>query len=519
MPVTKKDLDCIDFSALQAKYHYTEINWSEFHNAQGIDHYKLLAYLSNFYKGRDIFDIGTHRGASALALSYTSENTVYSFDIEHNYRLPQVPNIQYNLEDLWDMSVRSKWEAKLLGSAFIFLDIDPHEGTRELEFYEWLKQKNYQGFVICDDIWYFKPMRDAFWYKIPSEDKLDVTEVGHWSGTGIVRFQPSELWPSRTVPNNWTVVTAYFDLTKKTDASQQIKERDRNHYLVNSIATLSLDQNMIIYCEPENEEFMRSLRPAWLLTKTQFVTMSFEDFPLTKYREQIIENRKQFPYKFDDRNTASYYLLCMSRYDMLKRTIEQNPFNSTHFAWLNICIERMGFTNLIELDNVFLQNRNKFSTCYIDYRAKELVENPPNYYRNGGLCSMCSGFFTGNSYYMKEFCNEVEKAFMDYLKVGYGHADEQLFSVVYFRKPELFDVYYGDYLQMVRNYVYVKEAPHSPLNLLIQNSFNHQDYVTCLKGCRTLIESINKGYVNLNEADTKRLMTMYIKCSMTISPL
>ena len=268
MPIVKKDLDCIDLSTLQSKYQYTSINWYEFVNSQGIEHYKLLAYLSSFYKGRDIFDIGTHRGASALALSHTAENTVYSFDIEHKYTLPKVSNIQYALEDLWSESVRSKWEEKLLGSAFIFLDIDPHEGTREFEFYKWLKQKNYQGFLICDDIWYFKPMRDAFWYKIPSEDKLDITEVAHWSGTGIVRFQPSELWPLRVVPTNWTVVTAYFDLTKKPDASQQINERDRTHYLVNAISTLSLDQNMIIFCEPENEELLRSLRPSWLLNKT-----------------------------------------------------------------------------------------------------------------------------------------------------------------------------------------------------------------------------------------------------------
>ena len=513
MPITKGDLNVINLSPLQNVHSYTNINWSEFCNSQGIEHYKFLAYMTTFFKGRDIFDIGTHRGASALALSYTPENTVHSFDIEHLYNLPKVSNIEYNLQNLWEPVIRQIWEQKLLNSAFIVLDIDPHEGTRELEFYEWLKAKNYKGFVICDDIWYFKPMRDNFWYKIPSDDKIDVTELAHWSGTGIIRFQPSELWPAHSPPTNWTVVTAYFDLTKMPDASNEIKARPLEHYLTTSIATLSLDQNMIIFCESENEELIRKYRPAWLHNKTRFISMSFENFPLTKYRQRIIDNRKSHPYQFDPRNTASYYLFCMSRYAMLKMAIAYNPFNSTHFSWLNICIERMGFSNLMELDNVFEQNRDKFSTCYIDYRPKDLVENPPEYFKHGGLCSMCSGFFTGNSYYMKEFCNEIEKAFVDYLEQGYGHADEQLFSVVYFRRPEIFDFYFGDYFQMIRNYVWIKEAPQAPLNNLIQNSFNHKDYEVCKKGCRVLIDSIEKGYTSLNNDDKTRLINIYNMCN------
>ena len=89
---------------------------------------------------------------------------------------------------------------------------------------------------------------------------------------------------------------------------------------------------------------------------------------------------------------------------MLKATIECNPFRSTHFAWINICIERMGFKNLIRLDEALHCKRDKFSTCHIHYRPKQLVNNYPEYFRHGGLCGMCSGFFTGNHEYMLKFC-------------------------------------------------------------------------------------------------------------------
>lgn len=47
----------------------------------GKEHYKLLSYFSMQFNGATIIDIGTHRGSSALALSYNPTNTVYTFDI------------------------------------------------------------------------------------------------------------------------------------------------------------------------------------------------------------------------------------------------------------------------------------------------------------------------------------------------------------------------------------------------------------------------------------------------------
>ena len=56
------------------------------------------------------------------------------------------------------------------------------------QWFLFLKENNYRGFVICDDIWYFNEMRNNFWYKIEDEFKYDLTDLGHWSGTGVVFF-------------------------------------------------------------------------------------------------------------------------------------------------------------------------------------------------------------------------------------------------------------------------------------------------------------------------------------------
>lgn len=517
-------LQSLDLSPLRRDG--TAINWDEFLGRPGREHYALLYWLASRFEGREIFDIGTHRGASGLALAGGGpQNRIYSFDLEHKYPLAQLPNLEYSTDNLMTEEGFAKWSEKLLAAPFIFLDIDPHEGTRELEFVNRLREAGYKGFIICDDIWYFKEMRDNFWYRIPGPERVDVTELGHWSGTGVIRFagaslETRDLWPEYLSPrpSNWTVVTAYFDLTKMSDASISIKSRPSEHYLANARATMAVEQNLMVFCEPESVEALRAMRPAWLLENhTEFVPMSFEDFPMTRYREKIQQNRREKPYNFDDRNTASYYLLCMARYAMIKRAILENPFESTHFAWLNICIERMGWRNVAALEKVWPAQRDKFSTCWIDYQPEPLVRNLPEYFR-WGRCSMCSGFFTGRADYFREFCNEIEGKFLEALEEGYGHADEQLFSMVYFHgrggegAADLFDVYYGDYREMVTNYVEPVDKPGEPVRLLISHAYAHKNYEVAERGCEAVWRAWKKGSAVLDEGQLKELIRIYRDC-------
>jgi hypothetical protein len=478
----------------------------EFYGDCGRQHYRLLAYLSTLFNNSEIFDIGTHRGSSALALSYNSTNKVYSFDIENrskNY-INKPENIEFIIFNLFnnndnndnnDNNELEKWRKKLLNSPLIFLDIDPHDGILEYEFYQYLLENNYRGLLILDDIHHFEGMR-VFWDKIKCT-KYDITSLGHWSGTGLVKINNDNNVYIYDDENNYTLITAYFDLTKCPDASDEIKKRDGNYYLNYSKGCLHRNNNMVIFCDPEFEKSIWEIRPKDLHNKTRVIPISFEDMKMTKFRSKIIENRIKNPYYFDNRNTASYYLLCMARYDAIKRVIEENPFNSTHFAWINICIERMGPKNLENLDIALSQYRDKFSTCYIAYIPPHFTVHLKDYYQ-WGRCSLCSGFFTGNKEYMYTFCQKIEEAFLDTLDKGYGHADEQLFLIVYFKHPELFEFYYGDYQQMITNYTYIKENEYITSNL-ISNSFKDNNYIVCYDACKFLWKSYMLNYITISD--------------------
>jgi predicted O-methyltransferase YrrM len=169
----------------------------------GDEHYLFLAALSMQIKNKKIIECGTHNGRSTYSLYYgnkklNNNNMIYTYDINlflANHIFDDT-NIVFNMDDLFDKNVRELNKEHILSSDLLFIDIDPHEGVLEYEMYCWLKENDYQGLLLLDDIHLKEGHMNVntgnsmqkFWDKIEDEYKMDLTSVGHYSGTGIVSF-------------------------------------------------------------------------------------------------------------------------------------------------------------------------------------------------------------------------------------------------------------------------------------------------------------------------------------------
>ena len=158
-----------------------------YNNSQG-EHYRLLAYLSMLIDSHTVVDIGTYTGLSALALSYNENNRIITYDIEDCFTKysPNIitpknkKNIEFRIGDC------RKDVDLFKNTNFVVLDVDPHDGKQEVEFFKFFEEINYEGIVVLDDI-YINYDMEEFWKNIKQE-KHDVMRYGHWSGTGIVQF-------------------------------------------------------------------------------------------------------------------------------------------------------------------------------------------------------------------------------------------------------------------------------------------------------------------------------------------
>lgn len=161
----------------------TEIRQGYFNDKAGQEHYRLLAYISISKNNESLIDIGTLKGDSALALAYNKSNSVISFDIlDCGIGITDCPaNIKFIIGDV----MNDEYVDLLKSSSFILVDT-AHDGIFEREFYEHLSKINWRGILMMDDIILNDDMKEL-WAWIDRK-KIDMTDVGHWSGTGFVVF-------------------------------------------------------------------------------------------------------------------------------------------------------------------------------------------------------------------------------------------------------------------------------------------------------------------------------------------
>jgi hypothetical protein len=144
------------------------------------EHYDLLSTISHNYSGVKIYDIGTYRGLSAVALSSNVNNLVISYDIGYYVEVDRPDNVEFRIGNFYT-------DKEMLSSPLIVFDIDPHDGKQERVFVDNLISVGYKGKVLFDDIHLNEGMKQ-FWSSI-TQEKQDYTQYGHWSGTGVVIFK------------------------------------------------------------------------------------------------------------------------------------------------------------------------------------------------------------------------------------------------------------------------------------------------------------------------------------------
>ena len=151
------------------------------------EHYPLLCYISSKMHNAKIVELGARFGESAACLAYNSSNRVYSYDT--NDRIDQAcrkDNIEFRFKNVWEDSAEMEF---ISDADIILVDVDPHNGDMEVALVHKLNYYGFKGLLVCDDIGekHWPDMYNKFWKNVDLP-KYDVTDIGHFSGTGIVDF-------------------------------------------------------------------------------------------------------------------------------------------------------------------------------------------------------------------------------------------------------------------------------------------------------------------------------------------
>lgn len=161
------------------------------------EHYRLLAALVELLQPASIVEFGTYSGLSSLAMLSTlpKHGRIATFDLLPWQQFVGTPlresdfkegRLVQHLDNLAEWSVAEKHRSLLEGADFFFID-GPKDGVTEPRLFENLQRlrlKTGSVFVI-DDI--HNQRLISTWDQLPFA-KYDITSLGHWTGTGLMRW-------------------------------------------------------------------------------------------------------------------------------------------------------------------------------------------------------------------------------------------------------------------------------------------------------------------------------------------
>lgn len=181
--ISKNEVRNYDHTSISSWNNYSPEypRWSE---PAGQTEFRLYAYLSEKVNNSVILEVGTRHGGSTCALAANPNNTVIGYDIIH---WDTHDNLKKENIDLRIGNFMEDETIDYNNVSIIMIDVDPHDGIQEPPMLRFLEEKGWKGLLLLDDITDEWPAIKKMWDELPYE-KYDLTDVGHWSGTGLINF-------------------------------------------------------------------------------------------------------------------------------------------------------------------------------------------------------------------------------------------------------------------------------------------------------------------------------------------
>ena len=264
-----------------------------------------------------------------------------------------------------------------------------------------------------------------------------------------------------------TIVTMLYDI-RSMENNQIDRNRNMESYIDFSKQFLLKLPFPIIFFIDDNEEtydaICNSRNECNLLDKTYIFMNDFKTTYFYKYLSRLQELQTQFHIinREIEHETPLYVILNNNKFDCIDTAININPFNSSHFIWMDFGINHVAKNTEIMFDWI-----NNVPDKIKQLCINPFTENVPNkehfrfIYHN-----MAGGLFSGSLENMKKyselFKNKTEEIYND----NWYQIDEAVMTIVHKENPDLFDLYYGDYIGIISNYV----SPIHSLNLILHGS-------------------------------------------------
>ncbi len=303
-----------------------------------------------------------------------------------------------------------------------------------------------------------------------------------------------------------TLVTACYDLSKY---SNNARTKEETISLFDSLFRVPI--YLVIFCDKALEATVRETREKYKLEKlTKIIVQEFEELWCWQFAEKFKSNLTTCKTTPCNRAFPERCLFFLNKMNFVKQTINNNPFNTTKFGWIDSGVYKDGI-KLCEnnFDNLLLHSLkhapNKFHLTILDVQDKKfkLDKYKLEFYSHPRYVVVGS-FFTTPADIGIKILNRMEEIISHTINIGYGGGDEHIYLEIL---DEFYDdIYrsYGDYQQTLHNFIKPTKNLVFIYWNIVMKYFNFGYYKECIDVCYSIISSFD-------DFQTEQNFDMYVR--------
>ena len=244
-----------------------------------------------------------------------------------------------------------------------------------------------------------------------------------------------------------TIVTMIYDIRKMENNTGDNNRTASGYIELAKNYILKLPYPLVVFIDNNEKEIYDAIyseREAHnLLHLTYIYQLDFKETYFYKDLSKLEELHQKFCIRNGNLNheTPLYVILNNNKFCFIERTIELNPFNSSHFIWMDFGINHVA-VNTEYIHEWITKVPDKIKQLCIN----PYIENiePKTYFQN--IYHNCAGgLFSGSKENMLKYIELFKQKTEQIYNEEWYQIDEAVMTMVQRENYELFDFFYVDY--------------------------------------------------------------------------
>ena len=230
------------------------------------------------------------------------------------------------------------------------------------------------------------------------------------------------------------------------------------------------------------------------MDQTIIIARNLEDHKYYKYYPTIEKNSQENPVHNINKYTPKHIVIEYSKFSMLHEILQTNPFNTTHFGWIDIGIDHSGVQGNLNvtpdhIEEAFIDIPDNIKILMLkNFSSNEIKTSDYFAYRR---FEIAAGYFTGSLSNMEWLCKTFDNEMHKVLEENYAPTEEQIFPHIIDGNRDKFDFWHGNYYEYFTNH-YICRRGIGMINKSIERSRILNDLVLGNSIC----EKVWKSYMN-----------------------